>query len=208
MRWLRLIWIICFGLVLGWSLIPAPVRRLELTIAAGQANLPTGSTPTGMQTGRQLTLLFPAHLRLGESGEVQLKFAPSPLAEAQTEAADIYATHTILAEARLELSNGILASPDKVQASLPRDAIVTFRWQISPAQGREIGGEALLTLYYFPLDGSPTQDRLISAQKLKIGVTSFFGFSIQTARWIGLVGLAVGGIFIWKARRRKKSRHA
>ncbi|HNT23933.1 MAG TPA: hypothetical protein PKM21_06200 [Anaerolineales bacterium] len=157
---------------------------------------------------RRLTLEWPPHLRAGDSDLVRLTLEVddlggiTPTAELEGHATvgetvyipDVYATHSVFAEARLDLA-GMEVSPAETisQALLPGQS-VTYYWSVSSDDIGVYRGTVWLYLRFLPLDGAPASERPLSAQMIEIETVNLLGMGGTSARWLGTVGLFLGGM--------------
>jgi hypothetical protein len=190
-----LIWILACGMILTWSWWPIPREMLTLRVAANQMTLESAegeSNPRGLIHPRQIILLFPASMRLGEAFSLRLEFSPDPLANPDPTLADIFDTHTVLAAARLEMAGMRLAPQSagwEVTQPLAPGKSAIFSWTLTPLEGGSTEGIAWLTLQCIPADGGAETERVLSAQRFTIRVYSLLGLPVGFLRAIGITGL-------------------
>lgn len=127
---------------------------------------------------------------------------------------NLYDTHRVMAEARLDLAgmevspSGLVSEP--LQPGLP----VTFYWSVHPETPGVYQGAAWLYLRFVPLAGGEESRIPVSIQLLDIEARSLWGLSGSAARSIGTVGSAIGAVlgfpfvddlikWLWRRRRRK-----
>lgn len=215
-----------FGLVLlaaslaalVWGLWPLPVQTRSLAISpaemrpeelpASQAldNLPAISEP------RLLHLEWPPLMRSGDPASIRLAFAPAQQPGASPPASSgAGGDYSVLAEARLELP-GIPHTPlgQVSQAFLPGRPL-TFVWDILPDRAGETDGTVWLHLRFIPAVAGPDLRRVLTAQRIQVRVSEFFGLSGPWARALGSAGVVVGVVlgldgaasWLWQRRVRK-----
>lgn len=169
--------------------------------------VPTAAPPA-LQEQRQLVLEFPAVIRQGDSATVRLTLrlnADGTLTPAATMAGvevtsepfqvpNIYDTHRVFAQARLDLA-GIESVPAVGQIQLtpllPGEE-VTFYWSIRSKEIASYSGVVWFSLRYEPLDGGPPVSQVISAQPVEIECVNFAGLGGTPARLMGGAGILLG----------------
>lgn len=199
---------------------PSPVPAQTVTPSAPPA-------PAILET-RRLTIEWPPLVRAGDADVVRLTLEVdeggrvTPTAEYAGHAVsgetvaipDVFATHTVLAEARLDLA-GLEVSPAGLttEALLPGRS-VTFYWSIRPREVGRYRGTVWLFLRFIPLAGGPESRSALAAMPIEIEAISFFGLRAEPARWLGTAGAFIGGAlgfpffedivrFLFKRRHRK-----
>lgn len=138
---------------------------------------------------RALTLAYPASIPVGGEGRVTLAFE---MESAASGIQDVFETHNVVAEARLEMA-GVEARPaTAVSEPLLPGQPASFFWSVIPSRAGEYEGMAWFYLRFVPKDGGTESRRVISAQQVEIRATSLLGLDADVATWLGLVGMAVG----------------
>jgi hypothetical protein len=185
-------------------LAPTPDSRPE-TMAPAQAER---HPQPGLSETRMLTLEYPPRIRAGDSDQIRLTFETDSNGTLTATAAtagnqpqreiiqipNIYETHYVIAEARLDMA-GIQISPlGLVSQSLQPGQTLTFTWSIRAEEPATHRGTVWFYLRYVPIDGGPEQRQALSAQKIEIEAVNFLGLKAQTARWLGAAGIAVSFI--------------
>lgn len=165
-------------------------------------------SPAVIET-RLLTLEYPPRMRAGvESEVVTLTLAVNqnggitPTAEidgnvisgAIIEIPDLYATHSVTAEASLNIA-GLQISPNGAifEPLLPGQS-AKFYWSVRPLDAGEYKGTLWLHLNFEDKATGEKSRIAISAQSVEIEAVDFFGLSVNLARTSGVVGSIVGGI--------------
>jgi hypothetical protein len=176
-----------------------------------------------------LTLDYPAAIRAGDSDVVRLTLELDNLgnltATAETagnitqgeiiQIPNVYDTHNILAEARLDLAGVVVRPEETVSEPLLPGQKVTFYWSIQPAEVGSYRGMVWFYLRFVPRDGSPATRQALSAQQIEIEATSFAGIKAEAARWLGLGGVFVSTVlglplledvlrWLWKKKKQPK----
>jgi hypothetical protein len=191
---------------------------------------PVPEKPTAVpeiQEKRRLTLEWPATIRSGDGDVVRLTLEVDasgdlvPTAETAghettakiVQIPDLFKTHHVLAEARLDLA-GVQVVPDNLvsQTLLPGQR-VDFSWSVKPESVGTFRGNVWFYLRFIPIDGGPESERTISAQPIEIRSVDLFGLTGAPARVVGALGALVGSVlgldnligWVWNLLRRKKS---
>ena len=113
-------------------------------------------------------------------------------ASAQTiQIPNVYDTHNILAESRLEMA-GVIVRPDATVSEplLPGQKVIFF-WSLQPLDVGTYRGRVWFYLRFVPKNGGDDTRVALSAMEIELESRSFFGLSASVVRWLGL-----GGIFI------------
>ncbi|MEZ0394971.1 MAG: hypothetical protein ABWK53_00850 [Anaerolineales bacterium] len=194
---------------------------LNLEPAAGQlataSPLPVSApTPTpfpvtapAILETRRLTVEWPPIIRAGDADVIRLtlevnqggrvtptaEYAGHQVGGETVVIPDVFSTHTVLAEARLDLA-GVQISPAGVttEALLPGRS-VTFYWSVRPPEAGRYRGTLWFFLRFVPLGGGMEESRLaLAALPIEIQVKSLLGLPGWAARWVGAVGTFVGGV--------------
>ncbi len=174
------------------------------------ASQPTEATvaPAIPET-RRLTLEFPSRMRAGvESDIVRLtlevddlgNITPTAQIEGNTvvgetiQIPNLYETHNVTAEARLDLAGMQVQPAEAVYEPLKRGQSATFYWSIRPQETGLYRGTVWLHLNLMN-KSTGEEDRIaVSAQIIEIEAVDFFGLSVNLARASGVVGSVVGGV--------------
>lgn len=167
-----------------WGVWPPPisVHRLELS-----------GDELGMPVGRQARLEWPAWLRQGDGGEVNLVLETP----GQTSAAP-----TVLLIARLEFPALEMDPPGEQREGLNPDLPARFTWEVIGRAPGNYAGTAWL--YRIVSSGeNSVEQRPLMAPRFSIEVYSLAGLGGPLARWLGLAGLVSGaGLLLWPFRRK------
>lgn len=157
---------------------------------------------------RVLSLEYPAVIRVGDTDRVILTLEMdeqgrlTPTAQVGgsiiqgevIETPNVYDTHNLMAEARLDMA-GMQAQPSETvsETMLPGQKVVFF-WSIRPQEVGKYQGTVWFYLRFIPKDGSPDSRRALSAQLIEIEAVSLFGLKAGPARWLGMFGMVVGAV--------------
>ena len=205
----------------------------EFTSEPGEI-MPTAPLPTkgisataqpAILEARRLVLEWPPTIRVGDSDLVRLTLDMDTQGnvtptveteghETETEIIQIpnlYNTHRVFAEARLDMAGLEVKPSDLVSQPLLPGHTVTFSWSISPDKASTYRGIVWFKLRYIPLQGGAESEQAISAQTIEIRGVNFLGISGTPARILGGVGTLLGSVisldsllpWLWKRIRRK-----
>lgn len=201
-----------------------PTSLVELPLSTPPAQ---PSAAPEILENRRLTLEWPATIRSGDGDVVRLTLEVDangnlvPTAEIaghETQAKtvqipNLFDTHHVLAEARLDLA-GVEVDPSGLlsQSLLPGQR-VDFSWSVKPEGVGTFRGNVWFYLRFVPKNGGPETQRTISAQPIEIRSVDLLGLSGTPARLVGVVGTLVGSVlgldnlvsWVWKLIRRKKA---
>jgi hypothetical protein len=165
--------------------------------------------PAVINETRRLTLEFPPKMRAGVDTEVVIltldvddlgNITPTAQFEGNVvtgdviQVPDLYDTHNITAEARLDLAGVVVTPPESTFEPLKRGQPVKFYWSIRPQEPGKYRGTAWLHLN-FENRSTGEKDRVpVSAQIVEIEAVDFFGLSANVARTGGVIGSVVGTV--------------
>lgn len=213
----------------------APASQAEATRPAsdGQVVAPEPTLAATAQPqiheARRLNLEWPSQVRLGDSRfvyvtlEVDEQGNITPTVAAQGDQIrgetvfipDLYDTHDVMVEGRLDMAGIEISPKDEVSESLRPGKAVHFFWSIRP---REVGiyqGVVSLHLRFIPHPGNQSgrseQRSLLSNQPITIEAVNFLGLGGTPARLVGILGTFLGSVlgldnlisWTWQRFRRK-----
>lgn len=151
---------------------------------------------------RQFVIDRPERLAAANSGEVILAIKRVPTGQvSQTPGAaggmpaaldDLYLTHQVMAEARLEISGVEVKPSGPVSEPLLRDQDLRFSWQTTPGMPGDYEGTLWLHLVLVPLGGGETERVALMAKKISFHAGDFLGWDAALARGYGLSGFSAG----------------
>lgn len=169
-----------------------------------------------------------SEIRLGDSDVISLKLEMdelgnlTPTAEVEGNVIEgdtvvipnLYDTHYVTAEARLDLAGVEVRPPDLTSEPLLPGQSVTFYWSVRPSETGVCRGTAWLMLKFVDKVSGEESERAISAQRVEIEAVNFLGLSANFARTAGALGSFIGGVigfpffgdivkFIFRRRRKK-----
>lgn len=202
---------------------PAPTSE----VGEAPQKTPQIQSPAVLEA-RRLTLEWPSKIRKGDADIVRLtlemdelgNLTPTAMVEGHETRGEtvyipnVYDTHTVIAEARLDLA-GMEVSPGEViaQALLPGKA-VSFFWSVSPDEVGSFRGTVWLKLRFLPLDGGPESERMLTSQIIEIQSVNLLGLGGASARLLGGLGAVLGGMigaddlvkWLWEWWKKRKQR--
>lgn len=159
---------------------------------------------------RRLTLEFPPVMRTGDSARIRMQLevddrgniTPTAIVEGNVvtgeviEIPNLYETHLVVAEARLDMAGMEVQPPGVISESLMPGHSVTYYWSVRPEDSGRYEGTAWLYLRFIPmtsLNGEQENRITISVQFLEIEAKSFLGFlNGGVARGVGVLGSLIG----------------
>ena len=176
-------------------------REMQMTVS-GSAQVVNEQTPLSEQVNvpailelRRLILELPVSIQTGNRDFIRLVFMPEVVSPGMSEVQglqDIYSTHLVAVEARLEMGGLEVEPAGTLTRPLFLGQAVRFEWDLIPMQARVYEGTAWLYLRFMPKDGSPGNSWPISAQRVEIRTDSFLGLSGIQARRLGGTGTLLG----------------
>jgi len=189
------------------SPLPTPTGSLSIPLDGGpiEASQPVPAIPEY----RRLTLEFPPVMRTGDSIRIRMQLevddqgniTPTAIVEGNVvtgevvEIPNLYETHYVTAEARLDMAGMEVQPPGLISEPLNPGQSVTFYWSVRPQESGKYEGTAWLHLRFKPKDGGAESSMPISIQFLTIEARSFMGlFSGGMARGVGAVGSILGSV--------------
>ncbi len=201
--------------LLVWGAWPGGEQAKKQIISRTEMQLTTqpeqpGIQPPAVPEERLLTLEWPAVLRQGDENRfVQLTLAVAEngavtptLSAAGDETSqepvlipNVYDTHNVMAEARLDIAGLAVAPDDLTSLSLRPGETVLFRWNVHAAQIGTYRGTVWLYLRYLPLDGGSESRDALKAMDIDIRTVNFLGIGGPAARLMGVMGMITCGLF-------------
>jgi hypothetical protein len=157
---------------------------------------------------RMLTLEYPPAIRAGDSDRVRLilevddqgNLTPTVSVAGNVTQGEVivipnvYDTHNVLAEARLDLAGVDVRPSEMISQPLLPGQKVTFYWSIQPEEVGSYKGTVWFFLHFVPRDGGAGSRQALSAQAIEINATALLGIQAGAARWLGLAGAFLGSV--------------
>jgi hypothetical protein len=204
----------------------SPTEVVVLVPTAVSLETPSAPAPAILER-RRLTLEFPPQIRVGDSDRIRLTLEMDdlgniiPTAEIEgnevtgevVEIPNLYETHNVTAEARLDLAGADVRPSETISSPLLPGLPVTFFWSVKPQGVGTFRGTLWLELRFVDKVSGEESHRAVSAQTVQIEGVNFLGLSGSFARTAGTIGSILGGVigfpfledivkFLWKRRRR------
>ena len=187
---------------------PHPNQPKQLHLSPSPTHIVMAAAPA-ISENRRLTLEFPSKMRAGVEGDVvRLTLEVddlgniTPTAEIEgnvvvgetIEIPDLYETHNVTAEARLDMAGMLVQPADAIYEPLKRGQSATFYWSIRPQDAGKYRGTVWLHLNFADKSTGEQSRIAVSAQVIEIEAVDFFGLSVNFARTSGVIGSIVGGV--------------
>jgi hypothetical protein len=169
-----------------------------LASSAGPATPP--AQMTGLSKPLRLSMSWPQLLRLGDTGQVTLALdvageaATAPQPDEAVEAAGLFDTQSVVAEARLDLAGmQVEPFPTISEPMAPQRDLQLF-WKIHPTVTGAYRGTLWLYLNLVPKGGGTVERKALVARPIEIQVLSVLGLPAAVVRWGSVVGI---GLLAW-----------
>lgn len=190
------------------ALQPSPAPT-EILPPVSQPTLPPPSPAPAILETRRLTLEYPSRMRAGvEADVVSLtlevddlgNITPTARIQGNTltgetiQIPDLYQTHDVTAEARMDMAGMQVTPADFIYEPLKRGQSATFLWSISPPQTGIYRGTVWLHLTFTDRLSGQESRIPISAQIIEIKAVDLFGLPVNLVRTTGLIGSVVSGV--------------
>jgi hypothetical protein len=189
-----------------------PARRQQQVISSsfeGQLVSGPGVENAEMKEKRLVTIEWPRFVRVGDADLVRLTFEVDPegtitptaevggrpVDDEIIEVPDLYDTHNLVLETRLDLAGILVAPQATISEPLRRGQTLTFYWSISPTQAGTYRGNLWAYINLVPKSGGEIDRRAILAYRMEIEARSVLGLPASIARWGGAAGAVLGLIF-------------
>jgi hypothetical protein len=190
----------------GGSSAPLPAA------AATRVAVPTQSQvvelPPAIPETRMLNLEYPPSIRAGVSDVIRLTLEVDDLGNLTPTISvagnltqgqvviipNLYETHNVLAEARLDLAGVDVRPSETISETLLPGQKVTFFWSVKPEEVGNYKGTVWFYLHFVPKASGVESRQALSAQTIEINSTALFGIKAGVARWLGLAGTFLGSI--------------
>ncbi len=192
------------------SIAPTSTPMIAALIPKATQSAPSISIapPPAIPDNRRLTLEFPPKIRVGDSDVIRLtlevdtlgNITPTAVIAGNTvtggivQVPNLYDTHNVVAEARLDLAGPEIKPADAIDEPLLPGQSVTFFWSVHPVGAGTYRGTVWLTLIFVDKVSKVESRLAVSAQPIEIEATNFFGLGGGAARTFGGIGSALGAI--------------
>lgn len=185
---------------------PEPTQPVSATTVA--ENVPTPQPQPAINETRRLTLEFPPQIRAGDSDVIRLTLEVDSLGNITPTAEiagnivtgetviipNLYDTHNVTAEARLDLAGVEVKPTDLISEPLSPGQSATFYWSVRPQDVGKYRGTVWLYLRFVEKSNGEESRVTVSAQIIEIEAVKLLGLSLGAARGVGAVGSVIGGI--------------
>lgn len=203
------------------------------TPAASLPEPQASPAPAQLLERRRLVWEWPAQLREGDADVVDLRLKMdaqgtlTPTAQVGghvvegegVEIPNLYDTHNLVVEARLDLVGFEMTPQGEVSEPLRPGEEVVFRWTVRCKEAGNYRGTLWVALNLVPKAGGDSIRQVLLAAPVDIEVRSVWGLPAQTVRILGGIGTAVSTVlgipfleqalgWAWKRTRRKQTKTA
>ncbi|MBN1146508.1 MAG: hypothetical protein JXA78_04580 [Anaerolineales bacterium] len=188
---------------------PLSTPTALLALPTPQAALPTAApVQPAIPEQRLLILEWPLKVRLGDAELIRLslvmdeagKLTPTAYVEGgelrmePVEIPNLYDTHNVVAEARLDLAGVEHRPSGEVSEALLPGRPVSFVWSVRPAEIGRYRGTVWLHLRFIPRGAGEQSSMALTAQLIEIEAVNFLGLGGSAARLVGGLGVVVGSL--------------
>jgi len=188
---------------------PLPVTPTRSAHRPSMPATPTAAPVPALPERRRVHLDYPARLRVGDGDGVVLtievdaqgNLTPTVSAEGHTvtgqviEIPNLYETHTVQAEARLDVAGLQIAPPGEMIETLQPGQKATFRWSVRATEDGVYRGTVSLHLRFLPKNGGEMQRMAVGVLPLTIDARTLAGLDGHWARLLGWIGSLLGSVF-------------
>jgi len=181
--------------------LPSPTPEFLIPVTGGDDS---GEIPER----RRLTLEFPPRIRAGDSDIVRLtleldasgNITPTAVVNGNVvtggviEIPNLYETHHVIAEARMDMAGMQISPPDLSSQTLLPGQSIRFFWSIRPSDVGLYRGTVWLYLRFVDKVSGAESRIAVSAQVVEIEAVNLIGLSGKAVRSVGAVGSVVGAV--------------
>jgi hypothetical protein len=150
---------------------------------------------------REVTLEWPAQMRIGEEEVITLSIFPAQADRVNTNGqenyTDLYSLYSLMAEGRFDVAGLKVDPANPRRESMPDGQPLKFKWAVSTDIVGSYDGTVWLSLRYLPLDGSQATQIPVYIQGINIQATSFFGMSENVVYLLGGLGVLVSAVLVY-----------
>jgi hypothetical protein len=185
---------------------PTAVEPGQPALPSPEPALP--SPQPAIQESRRVTLEYPSQIKVGDSDIVRLTLEVdtlgniTPTAQTQdnvvkgqiVQVPNVYDTHIVIAEARLDLAGVDIRPGDIISEPLLPGESVTFYWSVHLSSPGTYRGTAWLFLRFVDKVTKEESRKALSAQTVQISTADLFGINGNLARMAGGLGSIVGAV--------------
>jgi hypothetical protein len=177
-----------------------PTSPLVPTLAASAIQ------PPAIPEERWITVEWPPDIKVGDSDVIRLTLdvnkqgylTPTALVQGHETTGEavtipnLYETHYVFAEARLDLAGVEVQPPGEQSEPLLPGEPVTFQWSLRPREVGTFRGTIGLHLRFIPKEGGQESRKSLTTQLVEVRAVNFLGLGGTTARLLGGLGTLVG----------------
>lgn len=207
-----------------WTKVYCLVGMVVLMLACSSLNLPgaveekpqpTASVvqPTQSEASlverRLVVLEWPEKIRVGDADRLRLSLeldeegnltptavmGGNEVEGTPVEIPDLYDTHNLVVECRLDLAGVEIKPEGRVSQPLRPGQDLSFYWSISPGQAGRYRGTLWIFLNMVPKTGGDMDQVALLAPQVEIQAVSVVGLPANVVRWGGLVSSALSLVF-------------
>jgi hypothetical protein len=175
---------------------------VDLPISPEELALPGGDIAPGQpapKDGRRLLVTVPSFTRLGDDEKIEASLEVLPRDTAGS-GPDLYITHNLVAETRLEATDLLFAPGSEILSSMREGFPTAFTWTIRPTSS----GMKKLVLWLHaqyvpppdPLEKVFPERKLLAAPEFQVKTVSLMGLAGTPARVIGGVCTVLGSVLL------------
>jgi hypothetical protein len=187
---------------------PVMPESTAMPLPTATAGSVTSQPQPAITESRRLTLEFPPQIRLGEGDIIRLTLEVddlgnlTPTAEIEghevtgetIEIPNLYETHKVTAEARLDLAGVDVQPSDLISEPLTQGQSATFYWSVRPREAGLYRGTIWLHLRFVDRSSGEESRKTVSAQMVEIEAVNLLGLPLGVVRGMGAVGSVLGGV--------------
>jgi hypothetical protein len=140
---------------------------------------------------------YPSRTRVGDEEIIRLVFGPEGADELAlnggiSRRASIFDSHTVIAEAVVDLAGVEVRPPGALSGPLLPGKAVGFRWTVRPPESGTYRGTVWLFLVFADKETGRQSRRALLAISISMEVGELLGLDGGTARWAGGAGSVIG----------------
>ena len=183
---------------------PQPTATLAIVPTMEPADISSAV----LKEQRLVLIEWPEKIRLGDGDIIRLTLEVddmglvTPTAEIEghqvtgtpVEIPDLYETHNLVAEARLDLAGAAISPQGAVQEPLRKGQVLHFYWSVQTLQVGRTRGTLWLFLNMIPKNAGEIDRKALLSKQLEIETVSVLGLPAELARWTGAIGAVLSGI--------------
>jgi hypothetical protein len=199
--------LILFSLVLlGWGVRPIITSTQSTDLFYGElfpaSAFQDGDPPASdasisekqSQAAGEITLEWPSYLRMGDAGEIRLRF--EPVKSGGLPVTGDWPAYSRILSARLDLP-GIRHTPSgKISQALSQENPVVFLWNLRADLSGRFPGDTWLSIHFSDLESENEPNRVLFNQQVIVPVKCILGMNGMQARLAGGAGFLLGAFIV------------